>query len=103
METVEEIITAGRLSNVTQITSLSEDYNPGKAFSLLLVPKDGGSVEDGDWMKIQAMLPYPKDQFVEVPVRVGVWQEMVFKALKASDIDLTDVDVWVSLMNNYKM
>lgn len=88
---------------MTEITSLVEDYNPGKAFSLLLVPKEGGSVEDGSWVKIEAKLPYPEDQYVRVPVRVGEWQEMVFKALKAGTIDTSDVEIWVSLMNNYKM
>ena len=48
------------------------------------------------------MLPYPEGQFVDVPVRVGAWQELVFKAIEADGIDLDKVEVWVSIMNNYK-
>lgn len=101
---LENIITGARLSNITELTSLSSDYNPeGEMFSLLLLPKDDSSMEDGDWVKIKAMLPYSDGQFVDVPVRVGEWQEMVFKALKAGSIDLTELEVWVSIMKNYKM
>ena len=99
METLEEIITAGRLTNATEITDLSEDYNPeDKVFSLLLIAKENGGIEDGDWIKVSAMLPYPEGQFVDVPVRVGAWQELVFKAIEADGIDLDKVEVWVSII-----
>ena len=103
MNGVEEIVTAGRLSNVTEITGFEEDYNPGIAFSLLLLPKnDDSSLSDGDWTRVSAMLPFSDNQFVRVPVRIGEWQEMVFTALEAGVID-EDLEVWVSPMKNYKM
>lgn len=83
--TTEEI-RAVRVTNVMEITSVATDFHtsdtPGASFNLLLIPKSGSGVENGDWMHIDAILPHSNNAVIKVPVQVGVWSEVVFHALK---------------------
>lgn len=93
----KEYIAAGRVTKVVKLTSLSNDYNPGgNVFSVFLAPKEGSDAGVGDVLAFDAMLPDSNGEFVEVPVVVGDWSPIVFRAIKASAIDLTDFDVYVA-------
>ncbi|MBP5545733.1 MAG: hypothetical protein J6X59_00415 [Bacteroidales bacterium] len=97
MNTALDFIKAGRITNVGKLTSMSADYYPdGVSFSLFLAPKEDGDASTGDIMAVEAMLPESDGQYVEVPVAVGDWSPVVFRALKSGTLDLTDVDVYVA-------
>lgn len=96
METAKDIITAGRITKVEKVTSLSSNYYPADSFSMFLVPKAATGVELGDVMVVEALLPRTDNEYVNVPVVVGDWSPVVFRAIKASGIDLTKVDLYVA-------
>lgn len=96
MYTAKDIITAGRITKVEKVTSLSAHYFPADSFSIFLVPRPTSGVELGDVKIVEAMLPRTDSAYVDVPVVVGDWSPVVFRAIKASGIDLTEVDVYVA-------
>lgn len=104
MYTTLDIVKAGRITNVIEVTSLTENYYPsGVIFSMFLVPKAATEVELGDVMIVEAMLPDTNGEYVDVPVVVGDWSPVLFRAIKASGIDLTKVDVYVSPIKEIKL
>jgi hypothetical protein len=103
MTELESIISAMCITNVVQVEDLTEDFSlEGVPFRLFLVPKDGGDVKVGDVVAFDAMLPYSGGEFVEVPVVVGEWNPLFLTAIKASEIDLTDMDAYVAPIKFYK-
>lgn len=97
MYTALNFTQTGRVTNVVKVTSLSENYIPdGEFFSMFLAPKDDGVSSSGDVLIVEAMLPDSDGQYVDVPVVVGDWSPVFFRALKAGGIDLSDVDVYVA-------
>ena len=95
MYAAKDIITAGRITRVEKVASLSGDYFPTDSFSMFLVPK-GGSTEMGDVVIVEAILPHSDGAYVDVPVVAGDWSPVVFRALKSGSIDLSDVDLYVA-------
>jgi len=103
MTELESIITAMCITSVVQVDDLTEDFSlDGVSFRVFLAPASGSDVKVGDVVAFDAMLPYSGGEFVEVPVTVGSWSPVLFTAIKASEIDLTDVDVYVAPIKFYK-
>ncbi len=96
------IVASARVTDVKKVTSLSEEYRPEAIFSVFLAPKDGGN-EAGDVVEFEAELPHTKGEYVDVPVVVGDWSPIVFKAIKASAIDLTKVTLYAAPMKVYDL
>lgn len=87
---------ACRVTEVVNITDLTEDYMPERPFSMYLAPVEGGTSEVGDVEIVNAILPYGAGQTTRVPVNVGDWSPVVFLALPADSIDLNKYEVFVS-------
>ena len=99
MYTAKDMITAGRITKVEKVTSLSANYYPEKSFSVFLNAKANSGVENGDVVVVEAMLPDTDGAYVDVPVVLGDWSPVVFRAIKASGINLTKIDVYVAPIN----
>ena len=92
-----DIIKAGRITKVQQVDSLAEDFYPeGVVFSMFLNPAEGSDVELGSVVIVEAILPDTNGEYVDVPVVVGDWSPVIFRALKASAIDTDKLDVYIS-------
>jgi len=96
MYSTESIIRASRITKISKLASLSENYFPDELFSLMLVAKSNSGVENGDVLAFDAMLPDTNNEYVEVPVVVGDWSPIVFRAVKAGAINLSKVDAYVA-------
>lgn len=97
MYTALDIIKAGRITKVEKVTSLSENYYPdGVIFSMFLVPKESSNIELGDVIIVEAMLPDTNGAYVDVPMVVGDWSPVLYRAIKAEAIDLDTLDVYVA-------
>ena len=93
----DEIVKAGRVTQVDKVTDLTEGYKPGVPFSVFLNPKEGSDVELGDVVTLDAELPYSSTA-VEVPVVAGDWSPVVFVGLPTGAVDLTKVDVYAGII-----
>ena len=103
MTEFESIVSAMCITNVVKLDDLTEDFSlDGIPFRLFLVPKSGSDVNIGDVVAFDAMLPYSGGEFVEVPVVVGSWGATLLTGIKASEIDLTDMDAYVAPVQFYK-
>ena len=103
MTELESIISAMCITNVVKVEDLTDDFSlDGKHFRMFLAPASGSDVKSGDILPVDAILPYSGGEAVEVPVVVGSWSPVLFKAIEASAIDLNDVDAYVAPINNYK-
>lgn len=104
MTEVESIISAMCITNVVKIDDLTENFSlEGKHFRLFLAPTSESDVKVGDVVVVDGcLLPYGGGESLKVPVVVGSWSPVLFKAIEASAIDLDDVDAYVAPINNYK-
>ena len=97
MYTALDIVKAGRITNVEKVTILSDPYYPnGVIFSMFLNAKSQSGVESGDVVVVEAMLPDTNGAYVDVPVVVGDWSPVIFRAIKAGAIDTDKLDVYIA-------
>ena len=96
MTTIESIVKTLLVTNVAKLDSLDEGYEPGWMFKIFVNPKEGSEISKGDILTVDAGLYDSNGEIVEVPVITGEWSPIVFRTLKASSLDLTEVDVYVA-------
>lgn len=96
MTTIESILKTLLVTNVTNVTSIEEGYNPGWPFKIFVKPKEGSDISKGDILAVVAGLYDSNDEDVEVPVIVGEWSPIVFRWLKGGYLDLERVDVYIA-------
>lgn len=104
MTELESIISATCITSVVKVEDLTDGFTlDGAHFRLFLVPTSESDVKVGDVVVVNGcLLPYGEGESLKVPVVVGSWSPVLFKAIEASAIKLEDVDVYAAPIKNYK-